>query len=119
MTRRKSDQAADEAFLHFQILMRHVQHAVSPVEWSVLCFVYDRTWGWSKRWERIPYRHFVSGIKTRDGKCWHHGTGLSRSSVIRGLKGLEAKGMIFSRPRGSSREWSILDRVEPPHLADR
>lgn len=119
MTRKLRAQAADETFLHFQFVMREMQYRLSPVEWSVLCFIYDRTWGWTKVWERIPYSHFTGGVQGRDGRVWHRGTGLSRSSVIRGLKGLLAKEMVVRRPLASGWQWSIHHGFTPVALQEQ
>ncbi|TAJ91966.1 MarR family transcriptional regulator [bacterium] len=103
-------------FLRFQDLMRERQFAMTGTEWSLFCFIYDRTWGWSKLWDRISYSQFCKGITDATGHCWHRGTGLSRSSVIRGLKSLQAKGLIETKPAGSGIAFSIKREFAPPGL---
>lgn len=112
----KRDSSHEAYFLYFQDLMRRGQYLVSPSEFSVLCFIYDRTWGWSKMWDRISYGQFSTGIVDSRGHWWHRGTGLSRSSVIRALKGLEDKKLIETKRVGNGRAYSIASHFAPLEL---
>lgn len=112
----KKDPAQEVQFLYFQEVMRTMQALMSASEWSVFCFIYDRTWGWSKVWDRISYSQFTNGIVDSNGVWWHRGTGLSRSSVLRALKSLEAQGLIESKIAGSGKAWAIKRQLSPPGL---
>lgn len=57
---------------------------VTPSEFKVLAFVFDRTIGWGKQSERITLKHFVRGVMSR-GKSYSNGTGLARRTIITAL----------------------------------
>jgi hypothetical protein len=64
---------------------------LTGAEQKVLDYVIRRTFGWHKTWDNIGLGQFENGV---GGKSKDRGTGLSRSSVQRALKGLERKGFI-------------------------
>lgn len=74
-------------------------------ELRVLLYIIRRTFGFKRDSDTISLRQMVDGIRTRDGRILDGGTGMSKASVARGLKGLAAKGVILvthnsSRERG-------------------
>lgn len=80
------------------ILLDQVMHRVSPAEWKVLCYIVRRTYGFEKpEGDRISLKQMENGIVARDGRRLDHGTGLSRSGLIKCLAGLEAKRVIEIR----------------------
>ncbi len=76
---------------------------LSEAELRVLIYIIRRTFGFKKDSDTISLKQMVEGIITRDGKVLDRGTGMSRPGVTRGVKGLEAKGIIV-RTHNSSRE---------------
>lgn len=50
----------------------------------------------------ISLKQMVEGIRTRDGRVLDSGTGISKASVARGLKGLQAKGIIVATHNSSA-----------------
>lgn len=74
----------------FDVLMARLSEA----ELKVLLYIIRRTFGFGKRADAISLNQMIDGIKTRDGQVLDTGTGLSRSSVRRGVMGLEEKGII-------------------------
>lgn len=66
-------------------------------ELRVLLYIVRRTYGFKKDSDTISLSQMVSGLRRRDGSILDHGTGLSKASVARGLKGLIDKRIIVSR----------------------
>ena len=67
---------------------------LSEAELKVLLYIVRRTFGFRKESDAISLNQLVNGIQTRDGRVLDSGTGMSRSSVIRGTNGLVEKGVI-------------------------
>lgn len=67
---------------------------LSEAELKVLLYIVRRTFGFGKDADAISLNQMIDGIQTRDGRTLDRGTGLSRSSVRRGVAGLEEKGII-------------------------
>jgi hypothetical protein len=67
---------------------------LTEAELRVLIYVIRRTFGFHKKAEAISLSQMTEGITTRDGRVLDIGTGMSRSAVWRGAKGLVEKGVI-------------------------
>lgn len=76
---------------------------LADAELRVLLYVIRRTFGFKRDADAISLSQMVSGITTRDGRVLDHGTGLSKATVARGLKGLRDKGIVIAQ-RNSSAE---------------
>src|SRR3712207_6438328 len=72
-------------------------------ELRVLLYIIRRTFGFKRSTDDIAISQMVDGIRKKDGTVLDRGTGMSKGSVIRGLKGLLEKGVILAR-RNTSRE---------------
>src|SRR3954447_12264680 len=66
-------------------------------ELRVLLYIVRRTYGFKKDTDNISLSQMVSGLRRKDGTMLDHGTGLSKASVARGLKGLIDKHIIVSK----------------------
>lgn len=77
--------------------------ALSDAELRVLLYIVRRTFGFKRDSDTISLSQMVSGIKTRNGQVLDTGTGLSKSTVARGLKSLREKGIIVAT-RNASKE---------------
>lgn len=64
-------------------------------EYSCVRFIFDRTAGWNKKWEKIPLRHFTDGFHGRDGRFWGASALKTRNSVISNIKKLLEKKIIL------------------------
>lgn len=71
-----------------------VMQDLTESELKVALYVLRRTFGFQKDGDRISLSQLVDGITRRDGRQLDQGTGLSRSSVVRGIKGLEGRGLL-------------------------
>lgn len=71
-----------------------VMQDLTESELKVALYILRRTFGFQKDGDRISLSQLVDGITRRDGRRLDRGTGLSRSSVVRGIKGLEARGLL-------------------------
>lgn len=76
---------------------------LSESELKVLLYVIRRTFGFKKQSDDISLRQMVEGIRTKDGRQLDNGTGLSRPSVTKGVRGLVAHG-VLTAVRNSSQE---------------
>lgn len=83
----------------FDVLMPRL----TDPELRVLLYIIRRTFGFKKDSDSISLKQMVEGIRTRDGRVLDSGTGMSKASVARGIKGLNAKGIILAT-HNSSRE---------------
>jgi len=85
-------------------LFDQLMPTLSDAELRVLLYIIRRTYGFKRQADDISLSQMVSGITTKDGKVLDTGTGLSKATVARGLKGLREKGVILSvRNRSTSR----------------
>ena len=89
--------------------------ALPPNEFAMVRFIFDRTIGWAKEWEKIPITHFTEGIigydfhRTNYGGMWT----CSKSTVIRLIRALVAKGAIRREIAGKSFQYSLNLDWEP------
>jgi hypothetical protein len=74
----------------FDLLMPELTEA----ELRVLLYVVRRTLGFKKASDAISLSQMVKGIQTRDGRTLDRGTGMSRRGVMKGVAGLQAKGIV-------------------------
>ena len=58
----------------------------SQGELAVVLYCLRHTWGWNTSSQRITLDEFEHGRKRKDGSRMDGGTGMSRTSIIRGLK---------------------------------
>ncbi len=68
---------------------------LTEAELRVLLYVVRRTFGFKKNADAISVSQMVNGITTRDGRVLDRGTGMSKSAVWRGAKGLVEKGILL------------------------
>lgn len=81
----------------WKVLMRVWRPSLTPSQFMVAAFVFDRTAAWGKEWEVITVRHFVDGVTSRDGTCYAPGLGLSQPTVSAALNTLVALGLLRKR----------------------
>jgi hypothetical protein len=72
-------------------------------ELRVLLYIIRRTYGFKRSTDDIAISQMVEGIRKKDGTVLDRGTGMSKGSVTRGLRGLLEKGVIVAR-RNTSKE---------------
>ncbi|PIR96307.1 MAG: hypothetical protein COT92_01905 [Candidatus Doudnabacteria bacterium CG10_big_fil_rev_8_21_14_0_10_42_18] len=64
-------------------------------EGKCLLYICRRTFGFHKDEDRISFKQFINGIKSKNGQTLDKGTGLVRQSVSEGLKNLAKSGAII------------------------
>lgn len=74
---------------------------LSGAELKVLMYICRRTFGFKKESDTISISQMTDGIQKKDGEKLDRGTGLSKDSVSRAVKGLEEKGVILRTRRRS------------------
>jgi len=67
---------------------------LSEAELKVLLYIARRTFGFKKDADNISLQQLQHGIITRDGRVLDNGTGLSKSAIIKGTKGLVERGIV-------------------------
>src|SRR5688572_7208832 len=82
----------------FDVLMP----TLADAELRVLLYIIRRTFGFKRDADAISLSQMVHGITTRDGRVLDRGTGLSKATVARGLKGLREQGIIIARRHSSA-----------------
>lgn len=74
---------------------------LSESELKVLLYIIRRTFGFKRESDSISLRQMTDGITTRDGRRLDRGAGISKTSAVRGIKGLIDKGIIIAVRRRS------------------
>jgi DNA-binding Lrp family transcriptional regulator len=74
---------------------------LSGAEVKVILYICRRTFGFKKESDTISISQMTGGIQKKDGDQLDRGTGLSKDSVARAVKGLEEKGVILRTRRRS------------------
>lgn len=92
---------------------------LSSSEFSLVRFIFDRTAGWGKEWERISIKHFIEGIESKDGSRWGGTCIKSKRTVIPILQGLLDKGAIQRERYGASFKYSLNYNWEPMKVPKR
>lgn len=72
---------------------------LNEAELRVLLYLMRRTFGFKKSEDRVSLKQLVEGITTQQGRVLDSGTGMSKSAVQRGLKGLRDKQVIVAERR--------------------
>lgn len=87
----------------WRYISRNWTRHISPAEFCLLSFIFDRTFGWNKASEQISREQFREGVQGHDGRSYHDGTGLSDSTIKRSLSNMLAIGIILrhSTERGA------------------
>jgi hypothetical protein len=78
----------------FKILFRVWRPHLSPNEFLVAQFIFDRTAGWGKEWEVIRPDHFLSGVVGKDGKIYASGLVMTPPTLRKCLASLIDRGAI-------------------------
>jgi hypothetical protein len=78
----------------FKILFRVWRPNLSPNEFLVAQFIFDRTAGWGKEWEVIRPDHFLSGVVGKDGKIYASGLVMTPPTLRKCLASLIERGAI-------------------------
>lgn len=74
---------------------------LSEAELRVALYIIRRTFGFKKDSDAISLKQMVEGITTKEGRVLDRGTGMSRPGVTKGIRGLEAKGIIVTTHHSS------------------
>ena len=65
-------------------------------ELRVLLYIIRRTFGFKKDSDNISLKQMVQGIKTKDGRVLDLGTGITKPTVTKAVKGLVEKGVVLA-----------------------
>src|SRR5947209_4428326 len=78
------------------VILDHMMADLNEAELKVLLYIVRRTLGFKKQDDAISLDQLVHGIHRGDGQTLDRGTGLSRSTVRRGITGLLARHLIVA-----------------------
>ncbi len=67
---------------------------VTSAEAKVMLFLFRKTYGYRKSADRVSFAQLERGTMSSEGNVIDRGTGLSKATIWRALKGLERKGLI-------------------------
>lgn len=67
-------------------LIQRLPEISSQGELSVVLYCIRHTWGWGESSQRITLDEFEHGRTRKDGSRMDGGTGMSKTSIIRGIK---------------------------------
>lgn len=84
-------------------------HQLSGSEQKALDYILRRTWGFDKVADEISLSQLQRGIKNLD-----KGTGLSRPTIIKALKGLIKKGFITKGPGKKANYYGLVKNFNYP-----
>lgn len=82
---------------YLRTILREWMPKLSPSEFVILMFVFDRTIGWSKNAEYIPRTHFLKGVH-RGAQVIHAGVKISICTLKRVLASLAKRRFIIVTP---------------------
>ena len=71
-------------------------HRLTDPELRVLLYIIRRTLGFKKQSDDISLKQMVEGITTKDGRVLDYGTGASKPTVTKAIKGLVQKGIVVA-----------------------
>ena len=77
-------------------LFDELLHRLTDPELRVLLYIIRRTLGFKKQSDDISLKQMVEGITTKDGRVLDHGTGASKPTVTKAIKGLVQKGIVVA-----------------------
>lgn len=72
---------------------------LSEAELRVLLYIMRRTFGFKKQADAISLSQLTGGIRKRNGEVQDNGTGLSKPAALKGVAGLQEKGIIVVEKR--------------------
>jgi hypothetical protein len=72
---------------------------LSEAELRVLLYIMRRTFGFKKQADAISLSQLTGGIRKRNGEIQDAGTGLSKPAALKGVAGLQEKGIIAVEKR--------------------
>jgi len=79
-------------------------HLLSGAELKVLLYICRRTFGFKRDSDNISLNQMLDGIVNKDGTRLDHGTGLSKSTLLKAIKSLVDMNFIVSEQRSSERK---------------
>lgn len=83
-----------------QLFDEHL-HLLSGAELKVLLYICRRTFGFKRDSDNISLNQMLDGIVKKDGTRLDHGTGLSKSTLLKAIKSLVDMNFIVSEQRSS------------------
>tara|TARA_R100000808_G_scaffold512_2_gene2685 strand:+ start:3724 stop:5058 length:1335 start_codon:yes stop_codon:yes gene_type:complete len=89
-----------------RLILREWGNSLSNLEFRTVLFIYDRTVGWGKKWERITGKHFCKGVWS-DEKCYASPISTNRGYVSGVVANLIERGAILRERTGNSYKYCL------------
>lgn len=89
-----------------RLILRDWGNSLSNLEFRAVLFIYDRTLGWGKKWERITGKHFCKGVWS-DEKCYASPISTNRGYVLGVLSDLIERGAVVRERTGNSYKYCL------------
>ncbi len=95
-------------------IIKPLRPYLTPAEYLVLMFIFERTCSFKKLREKIPLRHFMHGVRDRRRQIVTTRIGLSKAKLLEALRHLQNKGVVYSEceSRGGASWYEIVPRLE-------
>lgn len=105
------------------VLLDKLMGPLSPTEWTVLCYIVRRTYGFDEDRAVIPFSQMESGKKGKDGRMLDRGTGIGRTALGKAVYALERVGILKAEGKNTQAKTYCLnldadiDKVTDAELA--
>jgi hypothetical protein len=100
----------------FKILFRVWRPNLSPNEFLVAQFIFDRTAGWGKEWEVIRTSHFLHGVLGKDGHLYATGLVMTYPTLRKCLDRLVAFHAIRVERRYKQKAYALNYEWNPEEI---
>lgn len=94
------DFSAATKFKSLEIINRLWISQLSPSEFKIVIFIWQRTVWWNKTSELILLKHFTNGVYDKEKNLVQAGVGLKRRQIMDVIAALLEKGVIIRTPQG-------------------
>ena len=117
----------NRSWTSFHRWLRVWQKLLNPTELRVTLFMADRFIGYKKSEDKVSFKQIRDGVRKKDGKIIHLGSGAKNKDLIReALKGLkEISFLDFERKSGSLTKYRLItqetlqEKPVPPYLKNQ
>lgn len=89
------------------VILDELLSELSDAELKCICYIVRRTYGFQRETDKIALSQFETGLISHNGVRLDYGTGMSKRSIIRALKSLEDRSIIFSDNKYNHKTYGI------------
>lgn len=89
------------------VILDELLSELSDAELKCICYIVRRTYGFQRDTDKIALSQFETGLISHNGLRLDYGTGMSKRSIIRALRSLENRNIIFSDNKYNHKTYGI------------